>query len=254
MLHRYLWETSHYHSCKYTDAVLISYSCTELNTEIERWCLFPQLLITRKFQSNSTFDLFGQKGRRYCYSACLTQSPRPSAVLYLVAILKYIPTHDDVTKWKYFLRYWSFLWEIHRSPVNFPHKGQWSRAFMIPLICTWTNGRVNNRGAGDFRRHREHYDVTVMSYAHASRFVVFVVVRQRENSSISTKINKATPEWSCQWSNKGCMLLNPFRPFGYFPIFFKPSKHALPIAHHFHICQMSLQFSWARNCIAHTTI
>ena len=32
--------------------------------------------------------------------------------------------HDDVIKWKYFPRYWPFVREIHRSPVNFPHKGQ----------------------------------------------------------------------------------------------------------------------------------
>ena len=30
------------------------------------------------------------------------------------------------------------------------------------LICVWTNGWVNNRNAGDLRRHRVHYDVTLM--------------------------------------------------------------------------------------------
>ena len=34
---------------------------------------------------------------------------------------------------------------------------------MFSLICAWTNGRVNNRDAGDLRRHRAHYDVTVMT-------------------------------------------------------------------------------------------
>ena len=33
--------------------------------------------------------------------------------------------HDDVIKWKHFPRNWPFVREIHRSPVNFPHKGQW---------------------------------------------------------------------------------------------------------------------------------
>ena len=28
--------------------------------------------------------------------------------------------------------------------------------------CAWTNGWVNNRDAADLRRHRAHYDVTVM--------------------------------------------------------------------------------------------
>ena len=48
-------------------------------------------------------------------------------------------------------------------PVNSPHKGQWRGALMFSLICAWINGWVNNREAGDFRRHRGHYDVNVMS-------------------------------------------------------------------------------------------
>ena len=33
------------------------------------------------------------------------------------------------------------------------------------LICAWTNRWVNNRNAVDLRRHRAHYDVTVMHRA-----------------------------------------------------------------------------------------
>ena len=69
--------------------------------------------------------------------------------------------HDDVIKWKHFPRYWSFVRGIHRSPVNSPHKGQWRGALMFSLICVWINGWVNNREAGDLRRH-SHYDVDVM--------------------------------------------------------------------------------------------
>ena len=36
-------------------------------------------------------------------------------------------------------------------------------ALMFSLICAWINGWVNNRESGDFRRHRPHYDVTVMN-------------------------------------------------------------------------------------------
>ena len=71
--------------------------------------------------------------------------------------------NDDVIKWKLFPRYWPFVWGIHRSPVNSPHKGQWRRAFMFSLILAWTNGWANNRDAGDLRRHRRNYDVTVMN-------------------------------------------------------------------------------------------
>ena len=51
------------------------------------------------------------------------------------------------------------------SPVNgeFPHKGQWRGALLFSLIYARTNGWVNNRDAGNLRRHRSHYDVTVMN-------------------------------------------------------------------------------------------
>ena len=70
--------------------------------------------------------------------------------------------HDDVIKWKHFPRYWPFVWGIHRSPVNSPHKGQWRGALMFSLICAWINSCVNNREAGDLKRHRTHHDVTVI--------------------------------------------------------------------------------------------
>ena len=53
--------------------------------------------------------------------------------------------------------------EFIRSPVNSPHKGQWRGALMFSLISAWTKDWVNNRDAGDLRRHRAHYDVTVMN-------------------------------------------------------------------------------------------
>ena len=71
-------------------------------------------------------------------------------------------SQDDVIKWKHFPRYWSFVRRIHRSPLNSPHKGQWRGALMFSLICAWRNGWVNNRDAGDLRRHRAHYDVIVL--------------------------------------------------------------------------------------------
>ena len=71
--------------------------------------------------------------------------------------------HDEVIKWKHFPRYWPFVRGIHRSPVNSPHKGQWREVLMFSLICAWINGWVNNREAGDLRRIRPHYDVTVMN-------------------------------------------------------------------------------------------
>ena len=73
---------------------------------------------------------------------------------------KLIRRQDDVIKWKHFPRYWPFVRGIHRSPVNSPHKGQWRGALMCSLICV--NKRLNNREAGDLRRHRAYNDVIVM--------------------------------------------------------------------------------------------
>ena len=60
----------------------------------------------------------------------------------------------------------AFCAGIHRSPVNSPYKDQWRGALMFSLICACTNGWVNNREADDLRRHRTHYNVTLMSNLH----------------------------------------------------------------------------------------
>ena len=61
-----------------------------------------------------------------------------------------------------FPRYWPLVRGIHRLPVDSPHKGKWTGSSVFCLICAWTNGWANNHDAGDLRRHRAHYDVTVM--------------------------------------------------------------------------------------------
>ena len=72
-------------------------------------------------------------------------------------------THDDVMKWKHFARYWPFVRGIHRSPVKSPHKCElMTRDFDVFFDLRLNNGWVNNRKAGDLRRHRTHYDVTVI--------------------------------------------------------------------------------------------
>ena len=50
-----------------------------------------------------------------------------------------------------------FVRGSHRSPVNFPHKGQWRGALIFSLICAWMNGWINNREAGDLRRSLRRY-------------------------------------------------------------------------------------------------
>ena len=43
-----------------------------------------------------------------------------------------------------------------------PHKGQWRGTLMFSLISAWANGWVKNWDAGDLRRHRAHYGVTLV--------------------------------------------------------------------------------------------
>ena len=43
----------------------------------------------------------------------------------------------------HFPRYWLFVRRIYRSPVYYPHKGQWRAALVFSLFCSWTNGWVS---------------------------------------------------------------------------------------------------------------
>ena len=97
--------------------------------------------------------------------------------------------HDDVIKWKHFPRYRPFLRGIHRSTVNSPHKGQWRGPLMFSLICTRINGWVNNREAGDLRRHHAHYDVTVMRMQSLDVIVKGMVLKLTRNDYV----------WKTQW-------------------------------------------------------
>ena len=108
-----------------------------------------------------------------------------------MASFPHLRMHDDVIKRKHLPRYWSFVRGIDRSPVNSPYKGQWRRALMFSLSCAWTNGWVSSREAGNLRRHRTHYDDTVMclmydvNVCYASppccRIFVIITLRPEEN-------------------------------------------------------------------------
>ena len=96
--------------------------------------------------------------------------------------------HDDVIKWKHFPRNWPFVREIHRSPVNFPHKSQWRGALMFSLIYAWINDWVNNREAGDFRRQRGHYDVIVMLCADVRSMLSSDTIRRLRSKCTLTHV------------------------------------------------------------------
>ena len=71
--------------------------------------------------------------------------------------------HDEVINWKHILRYWPSRY----SPVTgeFPAQRPVTRSFDVffDLRLAWINSWVNNREAGDLRRHRAHYDVIVLN-------------------------------------------------------------------------------------------
>ena len=107
-------------------------------------------------------------------------------------------TPDDVIKWKHFPRYWPFVRGVHRLPVNSPHKGHWRGTLMVSLICAWINGWVKNLEDGDLRRHRAHYDVTVM---------VWVYTDGRMHQSTVTSLWYVKTTWLCfqhQWGYRRC--------------------------------------------------
>ena len=106
--------------------------------------------------------------------------------------------HDEVIKWKHFPRYWPFARGIHRSPVNSPHKGHWRGSLMFSLICAWIHGWVNNREAGDSRRHRAHYEVTVMKMHSVLLFFSRIICRSSMDSLL---------KGSAIWSFDVCFIL-----------------------------------------------
>ena len=72
----------------------------------------------------------------------------------------YMERNFDVAKWKLFPRYWLFVRGIHRWLAL-------TKASDAELWCFLgtvhrTNDRVNNRDAGDLRRHSACYDVIVI--------------------------------------------------------------------------------------------
>ena len=70
--------------------------------------------------------------------------------------------------WRHQMETFSALLAIcaGNSPVpgEFPAHRPVTQSFEFSLICARMNGWINNGDAGDLRRHRAHYGVTVMSY------------------------------------------------------------------------------------------
>ena len=122
------------------------------------------VLIYQSFIEDVSYILKSLFSKSYVISPMLNRTHRLFCMWFKQLVAWVL--HDDVIKWEHFPRYWPFVWRIHRSPVNSPHKGQWRGALMFSLICVWLNGWVNNREAGDLNRYRVHYVVSVMFRNH----------------------------------------------------------------------------------------
>ena len=97
----------------------------------------------------------------------------------------------DISWWRHQMETFSALLAVCAEnspvPVNSPHKGQWRGGLMFSLIRTRINGWVNNREAGDLRRHQAHCDVIVMWIAWIHQDKLY--------KRIKTKLNKQWSFW-----------------------------------------------------------
>ena len=67
----------------------------------------------------------------------------------------------QISWWRHQMETFSALLALCAGNIP-PHKGQWRGALMFTLVCARINGWVNNREAGDLRRNRALYDVSLM--------------------------------------------------------------------------------------------
>ena len=91
----------------------------------------------------------------------------PFTSISVIFCLNVLTTGFLLTLWRNQMEAFSALLAFcaGNSPVTseFPSHRLVSGAWMFSLICAWINSWVNNREAGDLRRHCAHYDVTVMT-------------------------------------------------------------------------------------------
>ena len=81
----------------------------------------------------------------------------------LLLCKQYPGIHDDFIKWKHFPHYWPFVREIHQSPVNSHHEGQWRGSFDV-FFAIRLNIQLSNRSWGWWFEMPSCslYDITVM--------------------------------------------------------------------------------------------
>ena len=80
------------------------------------------------------------------------------------------------------------------------HKGQWRGALMFSLICVWINKWANSLKAGDLRRFRASYDVTVMCFPAALKILT-------SPERVGCRTNE-DPFYGGIFISLGCKLIN----------------------------------------------
>ena len=81
------------------------------------------------------------------------------------------------------------------------HKGQWRGALMFSLICDWINGWVNHCEAGDLRRHRTYFDVTVMQN-HSTVINSTIINRNSKSYLLCDKLGLLKHDKIMKWISK----------------------------------------------------
>ena len=86
-----------------------------------------------------------------------------------------------------------------------------SDAQIVSLICDWANDWVNKRGAGDLRRHRACYDVTVMRLACRISIIITIISRCPEHM-----LARALSQFKEVFPGKGISIIKIRRPWDRF--------------------------------------
>ena len=86
-------------------------------------------------------------------------------------------SRESISWWRHQMETFSALLALceGNSPFTceFPSQKLVRRSFDVFWICAWTTGWINNRDVDDLRRHRAHYDFTVMIKTLAQKAVMY---------------------------------------------------------------------------------
>ena len=124
-------------------------------------------------------------------------------------------SHSLSAWWRHQIKAFSALLAICAG--NSPHTGQWRGASIFSLVCVWINGWVNNREAGDLRRYRAQFDVSVMwvlglkqyglpesqsTMRSSAPYVLILWTDERKKQYIESLQSTTVTSWWARWRLK----------------------------------------------------